>query len=67
MNDHRRTPPRILVADPVRSAQSDKLLSEEMERLGAPSALGAARLAASRDTGDAPALRRLFSRRPRWR
>lgn len=65
MNDRRGARPRVLVADPRQTVESAKLLTEEMERLGASSARAAARLFdARRALRDASLLRRLFSRRP---
>lgn len=64
MNDHRRFATRHLVAEPKETEESRKLLAEEMERLGAPTAQDAARRFDARHAArEESALSRLFTRR----
>ncbi|AAZ55487.1 hypothetical protein JCM3263A_20710 [Thermobifida fusca] len=66
MNDRSRPTPRILVAQPMWTAESAKLFTAEMERLGAPSAHAAVCYFDARaEIRNDSLLRRLFTRRRR--
>lgn len=64
MNNDKQITVRALATEPTETDEARKLFTEEMERLGAPSAVAAAQQSAPQpDGGDVPAAPRRFFRR----